>query len=146
MTKQKVESFDSSKQNIIRDVIKFIDFGTTKPVNISEGTLLGTPIYMAPEILSQIFKSKGTKSEKYDFSCDIFSLGLTFAELWEGKMVEREDSNYLKIILNLTKHQDEEGFKVIVSMIEGCCQFIPSDRWKVGKIVETLSLLNQKHQ
>jgi hypothetical protein len=144
MTKQKEES-PKEKKIINRDVIKFIDFGTTKPVNKSEGTLLGTPIYMAPEILSQIFKSKEKKSEKYDFSCDIFSLGLTFAELWEGKMAEREDSNYLKVQINLDKHKDEEGFKIIVEMIEGCCKFSPSDRLKIGKIVETLNSLIQKN-
>ena len=41
--------------------IKLIDFGTSKIINDYTSTLIGTPHYMSPEILS---------GRGYSFSCD----------------------------------------------------------------------------
>ena len=48
-------------------VIKLTDFGFAKEVNLGLETPCFTPYYVAPEILG---------SNKYDISCDIWSLGV----------------------------------------------------------------------
>ena len=40
------------------------------------GTLAGTPVYIAPEIF---------RSEIYEFSADIYSLGIILWEMWYGQ-------------------------------------------------------------
>jgi len=58
--------------------IKLGDFGfcklLTRNSNMTK-TMVGSPIYMAPEIL---------KGQKYDNRCDIWSLGVNFYELLFG--------------------------------------------------------------
>ena len=48
-------------------VIKLTDFGFAKEVNLGLVTPCYTPYYVAPEVLG---------SQKYDISCDIWSLGV----------------------------------------------------------------------
>ncbi|KAH3765656.1 protein serine/threonine kinase [Pelomyxa schiedti] len=59
---------------------KLIDFGTTRDINVSQATQfytrgVGTPVYMAPEILD---------NGKYSQSADVFSFAVTFWSLLTG--------------------------------------------------------------
>lgn len=55
---------------LIKDnTCKIADYGLSKKVQSYAQTKLGTPIYIAPELLL---------SDKYDFSVDIWSLGIIF--------------------------------------------------------------------
>jgi serine/threonine protein kinase len=57
---------------------KIGDFGLAKKnthQNIKNSSLVGTPLYMAPEIL---------KSERYTSKCDIWSIGIILYELLHG--------------------------------------------------------------
>ena len=54
---------------------KIADLGLAKPVVDIKGTLLGTPLYMAPEVW---------REEKYSEKADIFSFGMVMWELWFG--------------------------------------------------------------
>jgi len=58
--------------------IKLADFGTAIQLqrNIKRTTLVGTPYYMAPELI---------KRQPYDGSVDIWSIGITVVELIEGE-------------------------------------------------------------
>ena len=65
---------DLKPENVIIDELgypKLIDFGTAKIVTNRTFTIIGTPHYMAPEIIS----GKG-----YSSSVDIWSLGIMFYE------------------------------------------------------------------
>eukprot|EP01121_Diplochlamys_sp_Union-15-3_P018244 TRINITY_DN6607_c0_g2_i1.p1 TRINITY_DN6607_c0_g2~~TRINITY_DN6607_c0_g2_i1.p1 ORF type:complete len:621 (+),score=110.51 TRINITY_DN6607_c0_g2_i1:54-1916(+) len=61
---------------------KYTDFGTAKLVHPNETFCLGytansgTPLWMAPEV----------KTGQYDFSADVYSLGLVFYELFETRL------------------------------------------------------------
>ena len=70
---------DIKPNNIMIDgngYLKLIDFGTSKVCTDYTSTVIGTPHYIAPEIL----KGKG-----YSISCDYWSIGVTIYELFYGK-------------------------------------------------------------
>ena len=70
---------DIKPNNIMIDsngYMKIIDFGTSKILNDYTSTVIGTPHYIAPEIL----QGKG-----YSLSCDYWSVGVTLYEIYYGK-------------------------------------------------------------
>ena len=69
---------DIKPSNIMIDVngyLKLIDFGTAKVVTDYTSTIVGTPHYIAPEIL----QGKG-----YSLSCDFWSVGICMYEIFYG--------------------------------------------------------------
>ncbi|KAK7481782.1 hypothetical protein BaRGS_00026929 [Batillaria attramentaria] len=59
------------------DVVKLTDVGLAKRVIDIAGSLAGTPVYMAPEVLLQ--------HGVYDMRADIYSLAIILWELWYGQ-------------------------------------------------------------
>ncbi len=57
-------------------VVKIADVGLSKQANMITGTLAGTPIYVAPEVI---------RSSVYDSKADIYSFGIMMWEIWYGK-------------------------------------------------------------
>jgi len=56
--------------------LKLADFGVSDYLNnLEEGELVGTPLWMAPEVLSR---------KKPTYACDIWSLGITLIEMGDG--------------------------------------------------------------
>ena len=71
---------DLKPENIMIDkegYPKLIDFGTSKLSTERSITLIGTPHYMAPEVI---------KGAGYDFSCDLWSLGVMCYEFMIGTL------------------------------------------------------------
>lgn len=72
---------DLKPENILmkNDVIKIADFGFAKQT--ANGSLMnsivGTPAYMAPQILSE---------QQYSYKCDIWALGVIMYELVVGRI------------------------------------------------------------
>ena len=78
---------DLKPQNILVDkdtgILKIIDFGLAKchhPNHTEKQLLIGTPMYMAPEI----FLGKGEPGT-YQSSCDMWSIGVIMYVLFLGK-------------------------------------------------------------
>ena len=72
---------DIKPSNIMIDsngYLKMIDFGTSKVLTFSDytSTIIGTPHYVAPEIL---------QGRGYSLSCDFWSLGICMYEIFYGK-------------------------------------------------------------
>ena len=78
LQKKYIAHRDIKPSNIMIDVngyLKMIDFGTAKVLKDYTSTIIGTPHYIAPEIL----QGKG-----YSLSCDFWSLGICMFEIYYG--------------------------------------------------------------
>ena len=71
---------DIKPENILlhNGIVKLADFGFCKPLKPGKctKTRVGSPIYMAPEILN---------AKPYDNRCDIYSMGVMLYELLYGR-------------------------------------------------------------
>lgn len=87
------------------EVIKVVDFGIAKLIeeqkednraNLTEsGSIIGTPVYMAPERL---------KSQPYDGRADVYSIGITCYEMLAGKRpFHLSSNNPIEIIFKYIK-------------------------------------------
>ena len=68
-------------------VVKLADFGVAASINNSSRrrTVIGTPFWMAPEVITCRRGPSGGGSAGYDQRADIWSLGITAIELAEGQ-------------------------------------------------------------
>jgi serine/threonine protein kinase len=89
---------DIKPENILigkKGLLKLCDFGWAKELNLeNRSTFCGTVEYMAPEIVG---------SENYDYSVDIWSLGILLYELLFGHSPFKA-KNMKSVILNIKSH------------------------------------------
>ena len=57
------------------NIAKLADVGASKEAKAITGTMAGTPLYLAPEVI---------KSHLYDYKADIYSFGIMLWEMWYG--------------------------------------------------------------
>ncbi|KAL4226201.1 hypothetical protein ACF0H5_014187 [Mactra antiquata] len=71
---------DLKLENVLvtdKNVVKLTDVGMTKRGGQIAFSIVGSPVYMAPEVLLQ--------SQNYDHKADIYSLAIILWEMWYGK-------------------------------------------------------------
>jgi len=89
---------DLKSANILIDTegcLKIADFGISAQLGKnSHRSIIGTPLFMAPEVLSGV---------RYSSSADIWSLGITFIELSDGYPPYYEEHNILRAMYKLTQ-------------------------------------------
>lgn len=121
--------------------IKLTDFGAARLVDVDKqltrtGDLVGTPHYMAPEVL---------RGNKPDLRVDIYSLGILAFELITGQ-VPFDDSSILGVIAKHLNHPLPEfsSFKLDVpswlqDFLEVCTEKDPNDRFQnCAEVAEVL--------
>ena len=118
LQKKYIAHRDIKPSNIMIDTygyLKMIDFGTAKILKDYTSTIIGTPHYIAPEIL----QGKG-----YSLSCDFWSLGICMFEIFYGIYPFGNNANEVidiyKDVLkkNLTFPSDNNKFAGVNSFIK----------------------------
>ena len=108
---------DIKPSNIMIDYngyLKMIDFGTAKILTDYTSTIIGTPHYIAPEIL---------QGRGYSLSCDFWSLGICMYEIFYGKY---PFGNYANEVIEIYKEilKDPFSFPNEGSKVEHVNNFI----------------------
>ena len=119
--------------------VKIIDFGLSTQSNLAT-SLVGSPIYMDPNILKKYEKSGGTeKFKSYDKKADIWSLGAITYEMLTGHNVFNASS--LPELLNKVKKGDYTLevnclSNEILSFLNGMLQNDPEKRATAKQLLE----------
>lgn len=104
-------------------VIKLADFGFAKTVEDMSGTVIGTPLNIAPEVL---------KGKSYNNQIDVWSLGVVFFELLTGfTPFNGRDMNDLQNQIERGVYKIPKKLKLSLrglSFLNGCLQYDPSKR------------------
>ena len=134
---------DIKPENILiseNDIIKLCDFGWAKELNLeNRNTFCGTAEYMAPEIVT---------NENYDFSVDIWSLGILLYEMIFGHS-PFEGKNKNSIMINIKSHEliyDKPISNECKDLIEKILENNPQKRLKIKNIIEHSFIKKYKWQ
>ncbi|CAF0809430.1 unnamed protein product [Didymodactylos carnosus] len=105
--------------------VKLADFGVAKQLtdSVNKGnTFVGTPFWMSPEVIMQ---------HKYDYSADIWSLGITAIELAKGEP-PYSDLHPMRVLLQIPKNPPPQltgnYSKIFREFIESCLQKTPEHK------------------
>lgn len=119
--------------------VKVIDFGVSgriTPDCPTRRTFIGTPYWMAPEVI----ENKGSPSP-YDFKADVWSLGITLIELAQADPPLSE-LHPMKALFQIpyrnppTLAQPERWSPEFVDFLGHCLQKDPAQRWTYEQLLE----------
>ncbi|MCB1213370.1 MAG: protein kinase [Chlamydiia bacterium] len=129
------------------------DFGLTYPRNQSVCKKVGTTCYIAPEILT---------SSEYSDAADVYSLGITLAEVvFRSRLIPKEMAKAEKILtfksacesknisstleaaishgnLNTSSHQNRLIVEHLIELCKSCTQYRPENRPSLRDIVSKI--------
>lgn len=124
---------------------------TTATTNVEDATKkiptdIDSSIYLDPNVRGP------NKNQEYDLlACDIYSFGVTFFTIWEGRSpklgeLDKLDSGWKLSTPEGTETVDEETIrKLVEQVIRNCvCEQNPvSKRWKADQLVESLTFIHK---
>ena len=127
---------DIKLENILIDnegIIKIADFGISKETKAEQNHKLkdkcGTPVYMAPEMIS-----KQVKREGYSHSVDVWAAGVILYVMIYGQMPVKgkNDLDIFKDISNGEILFKETATVMCIDLLRGILKKDPNERLKVG--------------
>lgn len=134
--RQKIIHRDIKAANILLTLdgdIKIGDFGVSGQIKATakKNTFVGTPFWMAPEIIANNVYHDGCHHQGYDEMADIWSLGITVMELVKGSPpYGRHDP--MKVMVSIPKRKPPKLHgnysHDIKNFISSCLQKNPMDR------------------
>jgi serine/threonine protein kinase len=111
---------------------KISDFGTAKLLEDGSKvfTVLGTPSFMAPEILAE---------EPYSVKADVYSFGVVLFVMMTNKNLPiLDEADRVVKVKNMVSERE------IAQLIVGCCYKDPSKRLTIREIIDKLKQLRNK--
>jgi len=142
---------DRNSLNMMRAVVKIIDFGFARSLNPSDGnlayTVLGTPNYMEPNILRNM-ETQTQNIDGYDEKADIWSLGVLCHEMLVGHMTfdgKNREEIYQKVKEG-TYSLPLSSSKEAVSFINGMVQNDPHMRLSAAELLNHNFLVKDVRQ
>jgi serine/threonine protein kinase len=125
--------------------LKLADFGTSK-VNeansIFNTVRLGTPAYMAPEVMSPTIIDEKTGNQGYTFKADVYSFGMVCSEILTGNR-PFQNRGGLKHIHRAVQERDMPVLPLdpadpLRRLIEDCWSFKPEARPTIWQVRQRL--------
>lgn len=118
--------------------VKIVDFGVSgriSPNNPTRITFIGTPYWMAPEVI----ESRGAPAP-YDFKADVWSLGITLLELAHGEP-PLADISPMKALFQIpyrpppTLKEPGKWSNNFADFLSKCLQINPAQRWSYEQLL-----------
>lgn len=120
-----------------RKTLKIADVGIAKDEKELTGTMIGTPVYMAPEMFDE--------SETYYTSVDVYSLGLILWELWYGQRVFSECGTIMQLVEKIKKGDRPEQLEncepILRTLMQDCWQAEPDRRPCASDCIERINAI-----
>ena len=125
------------------NIAKLADVGVSEEVKAITGTMAGTPLYLAPEVI---------KSHLYDYKADIYSFGIMLWEMWYGIRhlldVEGNLLEYFKKVVEGVRPTHVEGSKEppagLCDLMQRCWDEKPDNRPDASECSKKLFQLYQE--
>lgn len=133
-------SIDSLEEN--REV-KLGDFGVSRFITENAYTFIGTPGYMAPEVVSS--SSKYMNKKGYTLAADIFAFGMVLYELLSLRLPYQKEKDVFEMVMkgkSPSLPTLDESYNELVNLHKECTSYDPSKRPSAKEILKRLSLLN----
>lgn len=125
-----------------RDHIKVADLGLATCKNEITGTILGTPLYMAPEV---------HEGKTYDSKADIHSFGVMMWEMWFGKRTSSQLSGMSadEVSREIERENRQEMGNVPpkewIELMTSCWKLDPCNRPSATESKSRIMELKQNH-
>ena len=125
------------------NIVKVADVGVSKEAKAITGTLAGTPVYLAPEVINSCL---------YDYKADIYSLGIMLWEMWYGNRalldVEGNVYEFFEKVVGGARPTHVEGLKKppagLHDLMQRCWDEKPDNRPHARECYERLTQLSQE--
>ncbi|XP_022797833.1 uncharacterized protein LOC111336065 [Stylophora pistillata] len=126
----------------LENVAKVADVGVSKEAKAITGTMTGTPMYLAPEVI---------RSCMYDYKADVYSFGIMLWEMWYGKRalldVRGDVKEFYDKVLKGARPAHVEGSNrpptVLHDLMQHCWDIKPDNRPDAAKCYKKLTQLYQ---
>ena len=150
--RQKIIHRDIKAANILLTLdghIKIGDFGVSGQIQttLKRNTFVGTPYWMAPEIIAHCDSNETSVGDGYNEMADVWSLGITVYELVTGAPpLSKEDP--MQVMISITNKSpprlsDDIYSQDIKGFIINCLQREPEDRAKSSELlIHSFILIN----